>query len=226
MHPQYQKAIELRLKGKSYNEIARTLDISKSSLSVWFKNLKLPRSAQKLLEEKMRIALEHNLFENNRRRTRAIRIENREIKQSAANDIKLLSKYELLLIGATLYWAEGYNRDTTGKGHEVCFANSSPDMVKLFLRFLREIIHVPEDKLRVAIHIHPNIDEKSAINFWSRVTNIPKERFHITRQISRASQGKRPKNSLPYGTIRLDITRRQNFFKIKGWIDGLIKQNT
>jgi len=78
----------------------------------------------------------------------------------------------------------------------------------------------------VAIHIHPNIDEKSTINFWSRVTNIPKEKFHITRQISQASKKKRPKNSLPYGTLKLDVTRRQNFFKIKGWIDGLIKENT
>ena len=141
------------------------------------------------------------------------------------NEIRSISKYELLLIGTALYWAEGYNRATRGKGHEICFANSNPDMIKLFLRFLREIIHVPEDKLRVKIHIYPNIDEESAINFWSQVTNMPKERFHITQQISRASKGKRPKNSLPYGTLRLDVTRFQNFFKIQGWIDGLIQQS-
>ena len=131
----------------------------------------------------------------------------------------------MLVVGATLYWAEGWNRDTEGKGHGVCFVNSDPDMIKLFLRFLREIIHVSEDKFRVDIHIYPSINEKSAIRFWSKVTNIPKERFRITQQISRASKGKRPKNSLPYGTLKLDATRRQNFFKIKGWIDGLIRQN-
>jgi len=224
MNPKRQKAIEMRLEGESYGEIARTLDVSKGSLAVWFKYLKLPKKTQKLLEEKMRIAREYNLFENNRRRTRAIQIENREIRQSAATNIKSISKYELLLIGAALYWAEGWNRDTTGKGHGVCFANSNPDMVKLFLRFLREIIHVPEDKFRVDIHIYPNINEKSAINFWSQVTNISKERFRITQQISRASKGKRPKNSLPYGTLKLDVCARQNFFKVKGWIDGLIQQ--
>jgi len=224
MHPQRQKAFELRLAGKSYNEIAKTLDVSKGSLSLWFKDLKLSRVAQKRLEGKMRFAREHGLFENNRRRTQAIKIENKKIRQITANEIKPLLKYELLLVGAALYWAEGYNRDTKGKGHEICFSNSDPDMVKLFLRFLREIIYVPEDKLRVNIHIYSNIDEKSAINFWSQVTNIPKERFHITQQISRASKGKRPKNSLPYGTLKLDAHSRQKFQQIKGWIDGLIRQ--
>ena len=226
MHPQHKEAINLRLKGRSYNEIARALDVSKGSLSLWFKDLKLPKASQKLLEEKMKIALEHNLFENNRRRTRNIQIENRKIRQSAKIDIKALSKYELKLMGIALYWAEGWNRDNTGKGHGMCFSNSNPDMVKLFLKFLREIIKVPEDKLRVDIHIYPSINEKSAIRFWSNVTNIPKQRFRITQQISRASKGKRPKNSLPYGTLKLDVGKRQNFFKIQGWIDGLIKQNS
>ena len=221
MHPKYQKAIKLRLAGKSYGEIARTLDISKGSLSVWFKNLKLPGYTQKLLEEKMRIAREHNLFENNRRRTQAIQIENQGIKQTAANEIKPLSKYELTLIGAALYWGEGWKRGTT---HSVELANSDPDMITLYLRFLREILRVPEEKLRVSIQVHPNINTRSSINFWSKVTGISRERFRITRQISRASKGKRPRNLLPYGTLRLSVCSRPKFFQIKGWIDGLTQQ--
>ncbi len=224
MHPKYPEVIKLRKKRQSYREIAQAVAVSKNSVSRWCKNLKLPSSAQKIIKAKTK-ASHDQLLAYNQRRMRVVQIENREIRQSAATGIKSFSKYELLLIGTALYWAEGWNRDITGKGHGVCFANSNPDMIKLFLRFLREIINVPEDKLRVNIHIYPNIDEKSAIKFWSNVTNIPKERFHITQQISRASKGKRPKNSLPYGTLKLDVTRRQNFFKIKGWIDGLIKEN-
>lgn len=224
MHPKHQEALKLRLAGKSYGEIAKTLDVSKGSLSLWFKDLKLPKATQKLLEEKMRVAREHNLFENNRRRTAAIRIENKKIKQIAVNEIKPLSEYKLLLIGATLYWAEGWKRETQGKPHGICFANSDPGMVRLFLRFLREIIQIPEEKLRVNIHVHPHINERDAINFWAKVTGISIERFHITNQISRASKGKRPRNSLPYGTLKLDVSGRQKFQQIKGWIDGLIRQ--
>lgn len=91
---------------------------------------------------------------------------------------------------------------------------------------MREIIQVTEEKLRVNIHIYPNISERAAINFWAKVTGIPRERFRITHQISRASKGKRPQNSLPYGTLKLDISGRQKFQQIKGWIDGLIQQSS
>jgi len=76
----------------------------------------------------------------------------------------------------------------------------------------------------VGIRIHPNIKEQSVINFWAKVTDIPKERFRITHQISRASKRKRPVNSLPYGTLRLNVNSRQKFQQIKGWIEGLIRQ--
>ena len=43
-----------------------------------------------------------------------------------------LYSQEMMLIGAMLYWAEGYKRETaTG----VDFANSDPDMAALFSRF-------------------------------------------------------------------------------------------
>lgn len=97
-------------------------------------------------------------------------------------------------------------------------------MVVLFLRFLREVMLISEEKLRPIVQIHSNIDAKSAINFWAKVSGISRKCFRITHQINRASKGKRPYNSLPYGTFKLNVRGRQNFFKIKGWIDGLIKQ--
>lgn len=224
MHPKYQKAIKLRLAGKSYGEIAKTLGVSKGSLSLWFKNLKLSKATQKLLEGKMRIAREHNLFENNRRRTQTIKIENQQIKQAALNEIKSLSKYELLLIGTALYWAEGWKKEIQGRGHYLSFANSDPGMIALYLRFLREVIQISEEKFRPNIHIYPNINILSAIKFWSKITKIPKQRFHTTTQISRASKGKRPRNSLPYGTLKIDVSGRQKFYQVKGWIDGLVQQ--
>ncbi|MDP2663942.1 MAG: hypothetical protein Q8P08_00610 [bacterium] len=224
MHPKRQDAFKLRLSGKSYGEIAKTLEVSKGSLSVWFKNLKLTKTAQNLLEEKMRSAREHGLFESNRRRTQTIKIENKKVRQIAANEIKSLSKYELLLIGAALYWAEGYNRQDKVPSPCISFGNSSPDMVVLFLRFLREVMQISEEKLRPIVQIHKNIKPELAINFWAKITSLPQKSFHITHQTSRASKGKRPYNLLPYGTLKLNVVGRQNFFKIKGWIDGVIQQ--
>jgi len=219
----HQKAFKLRLKGKSYGEIKCVLNIPKSTLSSWFKNLDLPLSIQKIIDLK-RLAPRKQLMEFNRRRTQIIQTENIKIRQAAADGIKSLSKYELLLIGASLYWAEGYNRQDKIRSPCISFGNSNSDLVVLFLRFLREVMQIPEERFRPFVQIHHNIKPELAIKFWSKVIDIPKERFHITRQVSRASKGKRPKNSLPYGTLKLNVNGRQSFFQIKGWIDGLIKQ--
>ena len=223
MNANYQEAIKLRFSGKSYGEIKNLLGVSKSTLSSWLKELELPLSVKKILVKKSRVPRKQ-LMEFNRRRTQAIRIENKQVKQVATNQIKPLSKYELLLIGAALYWAEGYNRQDKVSSPYISFGNSSPDMVVLFLRFLREVMQISEEKLRPIVQIHKNIKPELAITFWAKITNIPKERFHITHQVSRASKGKRPYNSLPYGTFKLNVVGRQKFFQIKGWIDGLIRQ--
>ncbi|MEK9135282.1 MAG: hypothetical protein AAB451_03225 [Patescibacteria group bacterium] len=221
-----QKAFALRRQGKSYGEILKKLNLtSKGTLSYWFKGLKLSAAAQKLLEGKIRLARQRGLFKNNRRRTEAIQIENKKVRQIATGEIKPLSQYELLLVGAALYWAEGYNRQDKFPSPFISFGNSNPDMVVLFINFLIEIMKIPEEKLRPIVQVHHNIEPKSAIDFWAKTCNISKERFRVTYQTSRASKGKRHFNSLPYGTLKLNVPGRQNFFKIKGWIDGLIKQS-
>jgi len=184
--------------------------------------LKLPIYAQKILEKKNNYPKE--LFRKyNKLKARKVQLENQKIKKEAASEIHPLSKYELLLVGATLYWGEGYKSERS-RSKGVQLSNSDPYLVALFLRFLREIIGISEERLKVSIRVHPNINEKEVVKFWSEVTAVPRERFRITRQISRASEGKRPRNSLPYGTLDLRVNSRQKFYQIKGWIEGLLKQ--
>ena len=222
MHPKYQEVIKLRKKGKSYREIAKIANISKNLVSKWCKNLKLSVSAQKILEKKSNYPKE--LFAKyNRLKSAKAQIEHQKIKKEAASQIRPLSRYELILVGSALYWGEGYKKENP-RASRINFANSDPAMVKLFLDFIRKNFRVPENKFKVSIRIYPNINKEEAVDFWSKITKIPKERFGVTEQISRASRGKRPKNSLPYGTLSLTINDYRKFFQIKGWIDGLIRQ--
>ncbi len=95
-------------------------------------------------------------------------------------------------------------------------------MIILFIRFLREIMRIPEEKMKPSIHLYPSTNKDKAVNFWSKITNLPKDQFKSTQQVSRASQGKKPYNLLPYGTLDLRVNSRQEFFRIRGWMDGLI----
>jgi len=154
-----------------------------------------------------------------------VQAENKKIREKSSKEISYLSDYELLLIGACLYWAEEYKRQEHLPSPCVSFVNSDPDMIKLFLRFLREIIEVSEERIKTCIQIHSNVNIKKATNFWSKVTNIDKEKFRITYQTSRATKRVRPSSSLPYGSLQINLNKRQEFFRIMGWIEGLIKES-
>ena len=216
-----EKAILLRKKGGSYNSIRQILGIkSKGTLSYWFKDIKLSKKSVSLLEKNNKLAYDRGLLIANKNRKLKIENENKEAYFEGQNSIKSISKRELLLIGATLYWGEGTKSEKNSVS--LSFSNSDPYMIAIYLKFIREILKVPEEKIRAGIHIYPSISPQKARNFWSKETNLPENRFYIVTQISRASQNKRPFNSLPYGTIVVKVNSRKQFYKVKGMIRGII----
>jgi len=97
-------------------------------------------------------------------------------------------------------------------------------LVAVFLKFLREICEVEESKIRAGLRIYQHHNSDQLLNFWSKLTKIPKERFEkFYYGISKSSSGKRPFNILPYGTIQIRVHSTPVFHTIMGWIDGLAK---
>ena len=135
--------------------------------------------------------------------------------------------YELLLIGTALYWAEGYKRSRIKQGreltsHAVSLTNSDPNLVRIFLAFLRRVCAVRDDKIRANLRIYKHQNASSLMDFWSKVTEIQKAGFgKIYLGVSKSSKGQRPFNRLPYGTIQIRIYDTQLFHRIMGWIAGI-----
>src|SRR3989344_1197176 len=221
-----QSAFQLRLQGKSYGEILKILGLpSKGTLSVWFKDLKLPPESKRLLRSKMLIARRQNLLRFNRDRTAKIINENKSISDASAAEIGKISDYELKLIGSMLYWGEGTIHHGRHRYPHLAFSNSNAQIIQVYMLFLRKILKIREERIRAGIHIHPNIKEKAAREFWSQITGVPESKFYIIRQISRLSKFKRSKKFLPYGTIQIRVSpERQLFYQVKGYIDGIAKQ--
>ena len=95
-------------------------------------------------------------------------------------------------------------------------------MVRLMMRFFREVCRVPEHKFRGAVHIHPHLDAEQARRFWSEMSGIPLVQFHRTQfSVSRASQQKR--DTLPFGTFQIVISDVRYRCAIAGWIEGLCR---
>ena len=220
-----ERATQLRLAGKSYNEIKNTLNLpSKGTLSFWFKDLILTPQAKKLLASNIQKATERGLTDFNRKRSARIIQENDYARQSGFRQIKRLTNRELMLIGAALYWGEGtkYHKERTAA---LVFTNSDAVMVRLYMRFIRKIFKISEERIRAGIQIHDNVDEMLARQYWAHVMGVPIDRFYITHQASKASLKKRNPRTLPYGTVSIRVHYRKIFYTVLGMIDGLGRVN-
>ena len=216
------RAIQLRLSGKSYNEIRKILGVSsKGTISSWLSGLELTAAAKKKLRANIQRAYDRGLQKFNTVRSSRIRAENMEARQKGAGVIGKLSRRELTLVGASLYWGEGTKNTSRPSSPSLSFANADPKMIRIFMRFIREIIGVPNDRIRAGIHIYPSIDDQEAREYWARITKLPIGRFFLVRQVSKASKGLRDPRLLPFGTMVVRVNDRRTFHKVCGMIEGL-----
>jgi len=117
----------------------------------------------------------------------------------------------LRIAGTMLYWGEG-----TKSGNSVVFSNSDPQMIKMFLRFLRELCGIEKTRLRILLHTYENQDEDQLKSFWSDLTNIPTSQFSKTFCHTK-TKGTYKKISL-YGTVSLRYSDKELLNIINNWI--------
>lgn len=122
-----------------------------------------------------------------------------------------IEENDLRITGIMLYWGEG-----TKSGNSVVFSNSDPQMIMLFLKFLRAICQISETRLRILLHMYNDQNENSLKKFWSKATNIPITQFsktfyhhHTSGTYKKVSQ---------YGTVSLRYSDKSLLETINKWI--------
>lgn len=145
--------------------------------------------------------------------------ENEKIKFSRkplSFKLSLDANNELRSIGAMLYWGEGAKGGKISTCNSVDFANSDPKMIKVFLRFLREICGIDENRLRCYLYCFSDQNIKNLITFWSKVTSIPKKQF--TKPYVQVSSGKGTRK-MKYGLIHIRYNDKKLLIEIENMID-------
>ncbi|MFH1968155.1 MAG: hypothetical protein ABIJ84_02110 [bacterium] len=128
---------------------------------------------------------------------------------------------KLKIAGIMLYWAEGGK--SLGKYWSVDLANSDSEMIKIFLKFLRQICRIDEKKLRVQLYCYANQDIEKLKEYWYKITNIPKNQFikPYARQDFRIEQ----KDRMRYGLIHIRYNDKKLLYLIEKWIRGYCDKN-
>jgi len=204
----------MRFRGKSYGEIRKKLRVSKSTLNRWLEKIELT-SLQKtqILKglEKSRLAASNLKKADRLKRTK-------EMYQAGMQEFLFLSKKSLFKVGLALYWAEG----DKNRLERVKFTNSDHRLIALMMRWFREICRVPENKFRIALHIHNLHMSTEVVDYWKHITNISEKQFHRP-YVKRTSLGQR-KNILYNGTCSIIINSKDLFRRITGWKIALLDE--
>ncbi|MEU2717549.1 hypothetical protein [Streptomyces sp. NPDC007205] len=162
-----ERARELRLQGWTYNEIQTELGCSKSSVSLWVRDL--PHPEPKCTPEEQRARMNAGLAKLRASQDR----ERTATKQAAAAAIGDLSDRELFITGVALYWAEGTKDKPHARRESVEFVNSDPGMISVFLAWL-DLLDVARDRLHCRVMIHESADIDAAERYWADVVGIDK----------------------------------------------------
>ncbi|WP_405508949.1 hypothetical protein OG323_23185 [Streptomyces cyaneofuscatus] len=167
------KARELRLQGMTYDQIQVQLGCSKSSISLWVRDLPKPERKRSREESS---AIGRRGWEATLQRRE---VERQAQKQRAADEVGTMTDRELFLLGVGLYWAEGSKSKPYRTQERITFVNSDPGMIEVFLAWLR-LLEVDKEQLRFHVHIHETADITAAERYWIALTGADPSTFGKT----------------------------------------------
>lgn len=215
-----EKAISLRKRGYSYGMISKKLGLTKSTLSNWLQRIPYTPNKEVLRrigEARMRmVATKRKKMFNNIQ----------EMEKLARKDIEKLTKRDLFMLGIGLYLGDGE------KSYEnIRFVNSDPEIIKVAIKWFREICGFKTENFRPRIHLYPDTNIRETITYWSNLINVPKKQFIKTRVDQRTDKSNKKKRKLLYGTLHLQVNScgKKEFGKsfhrrIMGWIKTVKEQ--
>ena len=192
---QQEEAAHLYRSGLSAQQIADRFGISIHATYYTLRRLKVPR---------------RSIVEANR-----TRFESKPLSYDLKT--KLNEKEERLRMAAImLYWAEGYK---VGKG-TVDFANSDPNMVLIFWKFLSEICRVDQKRVRLHLYAYEGQNIQNLMRFWCKLLKLPLG--HFTKPyVKKASLilGSRGPRMI-HGLVHIRYCDTKLLRQILVWIDG------
>ncbi|MFE9816674.1 hypothetical protein [Streptomyces sp. NPDC005773] len=214
------KARELRLEGKTYDQIQVELGCSKSSISLWVRDLPKPERSRSAVEQARmagRMRWDHEL---------AVRdVERQRTKAEAKNEIGAISDRELLFTGVALYWAEGAKDKSYDRRENVMFINSDPDVIQVYRAWLA-LLDITPDRLSYRVMIHESADIAAAERYWAELVSIDVADLQKTTLKKHNPKTVRKNTGDAYrGCLVVRVSNGAELYRrIEGWWRGIVDQ--
>ncbi len=182
----------------SAREISEKLGVSLDAVYYFFRKNKIPRRSPSESNQ-MRFAKKKASFRV-KKKLRAV-------------------EKELKIAGITLYWGEG----SKWSGEKIVdFANSDHNMIAVFMKFLRNICGIDENRLRVYLYCYADQKPEELEIFWSKLTGIPRKFFYkpYVRKDFKSDKSGKMKN----GLIHIRYNDKKLLLMLREWINEVINK--
>ncbi|MER7998046.1 hypothetical protein [Streptomyces sp. NPDC095613] len=211
-----ERARELRLKGLTYDQIQVELGCSKSSISLWVRDL--PKPPRRTPEQASAIAKRG--WEMTMRRREG---ERQHTREAAGAEIGDMTDRELFLLGVGLYWSEGTKAKPHRPQERISFINSDPDMIDVFLAWL-DLLGVSRDRLRFHVHVHESANVSAAEDFWAARVGVGKEELNKTTLKRHNPRTNRKNVGDDYhGCLNVRVLQSAELYRrVEGWWYGIV----
>lgn len=207
-----EKARQLRQDGWSVGRIAKELDVSKGSVSLWVRDIELTDAQKEQLISNQEITRRNLLAGEASKAKCSVQRKLCRIDGAA----KATESDIIHFGGCMLYWAEG------GKSKNMLsFSNSDAYMIAFFMKFLRCCFpdFIPNIKLRINCYLNNGLSLTDIEDYWLSICGLERD------QLGKATINKDCKNrgnkkgKLPYGVCNIVLNRTAVLHHIYGALE-------
>ena len=215
------RAIKFRQKGRTYGEIREHVDVSKSTLSLWLRNVKVPEKfLARIYESKLKAV---RLGWEARRNQRITRTE--QIITSAREEVKKLMSDPLWLVGVTLYWAEGHKEKLWRPGALTTFTNMDEDTIILFMEWCRKFLSVRSEDFICSLYIHDSHKARvpEVRKWWAKKLSVKAKNIAVYYKKTVIKHVRHNDGHTYRGVIRIRVKKSTDISRrIAGWTSELV----
>lgn len=205
-----ESALLLRKQGASYQEITKLLNIPKSTLSDWLREVDWSQEIKKSLQERSRLTSSIRIIELTKAKKKELAGIYEIAQEEARQEFEDFKFYPLFITGIALYWGEGDRQSR----YQVRLGNTDPAMIRIFVSFLKDVCGVPTNKIYASILIYPDIDGEVCREFWIQHSELSEGNF----QKSITIQGRHKTRRLQNGVCTVGVSSRYLKEKFKVWL--------
>ncbi len=205
----------LRRKGHSYAEISQVLGVSKSSISLWCRDVPIAAHHVRRLR-KMALA---GAIKGRKKWADMRRVTKKEFLERVAletkKDIGLLTKRDRFIAGLMLYAGEGDRSQ-----ERIGMSNTNPQIMRFMLDWWQEFLNLDRPVFYAHLYLHVGRSEKRAKEFWAKALRVEKDQItYVYRPVSRSSH---KKNVHEFGVCSVRTYNKALHRRLMGWVRAVL----